>query len=169
MTSAGAALLLDACVVIDFVEADPALFRIIARTLGAVHVATPLLREEIAQLDEFTATSLGIQLVEPSLALMMAAAARKGPLSFHDWLCFYLATERRWTCVSNDTRLRNECLAASVPVIWGLEIIAIVTERLGLPVDRAHALGKRVAAKNPRITTDVLARFAARIDKVRRG
>jgi len=45
----------------------------VARTLGAVHVATPLLQREIAQLDESAATSLGVQLVEPALALTLVA------------------------------------------------------------------------------------------------
>ena len=69
-------LVVDACVLIDFAKADPAIITLVSRHVGEVHVATPVF-EEVEDLDPAMAASLGIKLYEPSLDMAAAAAAAR--------------------------------------------------------------------------------------------
>ena len=100
--------ILDACVLIDFVTTDAMLLKLTSEHVGTVHVASVVLGE-VDQLDESSAASLGLHVVEPSLDLSLDAAARGGALSFEDWVSLLVAKDNGWTCVTNDRRLRAEC------------------------------------------------------------
>ncbi|MBI2392844.1 MAG: hypothetical protein HYV09_24880 [Deltaproteobacteria bacterium] len=155
-------LVVDACVLIDFAKADAAIIPLVSRHVGEVHVATPVC-EEVKDLDPAMAASLGIKLYEPTLEMAAAAAAHKGRLSFQDRLCFAIAKQERWTCVSNDRQLRTECETAKVPVLWGLEVLALLVDAAALPAPQARDLATTIVANNKRIGPAVLARFLARI------
>jgi predicted nucleic acid-binding protein len=117
-------LILDACVLIDFCDADPSVLRVVSRAVGAIHVATPVLAE-VEQLDESTAESLGLRVVEPPLSMFAAAARKRGRLSPRDHLCLLMAKAEGWTCVSNDRALRTVWVADGVDVLWGLEMMGL--------------------------------------------
>jgi hypothetical protein len=155
-------LVVDACVLIDFAKADPAILPLVSRHVGEVHVATPVF-EEVKDIDPAMAASLGIKLYEPSLDMAAAAAITKGRLSFQDRLCFAIAKKEGWTCVSNDKQLRAHCEREKVRVLWGFEVLAMLVEARALKVVHARDLAKRIAASNRRIGAAVLARFLANI------
>ena len=87
-------LILDACVLIDFCEADASVLEIFARNLGTIHVPSTIL-DEVEQLDESKAASLGLIVVEPSLAQLMSSAVKRGRLSAADHLCIVTHQPRR--------------------------------------------------------------------------
>ncbi|MFO7566746.1 MAG: hypothetical protein R6X02_29155 [Enhygromyxa sp.] len=116
---------------------------------------------EVDNLDEARAIDLGVVVVEPSLELQARASARRGRLSFEDHICLLLAVERGWTCVTNDRALRSICQDEGVAVYWGLEVTARLVAAGGLPVDTAIELAERIAAVNPSITPEIVARFRA--------
>jgi hypothetical protein len=132
------------------------------RYVGEIHVATPVF-EEVHDLDPAMAASLGIKLFEPPLEMVAAAAAKRGRLSFQDHLCVLVAKANGWTCVSNDRRLRESCVAESVEVMWGLELLALLVERKALSATAARDLAKTIAESNKRIGRQVMLRFYARI------
>lgn len=162
MSSTRRLLIVDACVLIDFCNADPSLLALVAKHVGEVHVATPVF-QEVEQLDESTALSLGLKLAEPSLEMMFEAASKRGPLSTQDWLSLLLARENGWTCVSNDGRLRRACSDHKVETLWGLELVVLLVERGGLPRERAKEVGLSIREHNRFITRDVLQRFLERL------
>jgi predicted nucleic acid-binding protein len=155
-------LVLDACVLIDLFDSDPSIIRTISEHVGPVHVASPVF-DEVEQIDAVTAESLGLKVVDPSVELAMTAAAQRGGLTFQDWLCLLLAKERGWTCVTNDKRLRSECGTQEVPVLWGLELVALVVEAGGMSVAEASELGQAIVDANPHIRVRVLRAFKRRI------
>ncbi|MBC8073829.1 MAG: PIN domain-containing protein [Deltaproteobacteria bacterium] len=155
-------LLLDACVLIDLIEVDATVITSVIAALGRVHVATTVLAE-VEGLDLSAAVSLGIEVVDPSLAVVVEAAGRRGALSFQDRICLLLAAEHGWTCVSNDGALRRECVARGVPVMWGLEMLALVAERGQLSAAEAIAIAEGIAIRNPFITRELVARFRLRV------
>lgn len=162
-------LIIDANVLIDYCETDRSILPLISVHLGPVHVATPVLHEEVEQLDETECRSLRVELVEPSLELAAAAAARRGALSFHDNLCLLLARENRWVCVTNDGALRRACEADGVPTYWGLETIAMLSEGRALTTSEAAELGRAIQRVNPRFISEaILERFLKRIEQVDR-
>ncbi len=65
-------LILDACVLIDFVTADETVLTGIARHVGAVHVASTVLAE-VGGLDEVRAVELGVRIIEPPLEVLQRA------------------------------------------------------------------------------------------------
>lgn len=162
-------LIVDANVLIDFCEADRTVLRLISRHVGKVHVPLPVLREEVEQLDDSECAELGIILVEPSLELVAVVATRRAGLSFYDHLCLLLALENGWTCVTNDTCLRRECEAENIPVLWGLEMVALLVDRGILTPKAAEEIALAIRRANPRyITEKVLAKFLVRIRRASR-
>lgn len=155
-------LIMDACVLIDFAKTDRSILTLASRHVGEVHVATPVF-EEVHDLDPSMAASLGLKLFEPTLEMVMEAAAERGRLSFQDRLCLVVAKANGWTCVSNDKQLRSICKSSGVPVMWGLELLALLVEGGALSAASARDIGKSIAASNKRIGAAVIARFLTRI------
>lgn len=155
-------LILDACVLIDFWDADPSVITLVVREIGPIHIAENVL-SEVSQVDRSAAITAGLTIIEPTFEMMTAAARRRRGLSFQDHLCLLMAREHGWTCVSNDGRLRKACDEDEVPVLWGLEVLAQVVEAGGLPVEAAIELAERMAACNRYLTQAVIDRFVARI------
>ena len=157
-------LLMDANVLIDFCDADPSVISLISEHVGQVHVPRPILHDEVEQLGDLDWTDLAIAAVDPPLETAMQASARRRGLSFHDHVCLLLARDNAWTCVTNDTRLRRECLAEGVEVLWGLEVVALLVEEGALPPAEAADLGRQIRAANLKfITVAILDRFLKRI------
>lgn len=155
-------LLLDACVLIDFLAANRDLITVASAEVR-IHVASVVL-EEVDDIDAATLRALGVVIVEPELELSMDAARRRGGLSFEDWVSLLLARTHGWTCVTNDRRLRKECGAHEVAVLWGLEILLLLVRRARLSPDEAIAAAVAMHAANPRgIPAAVVEAFRTRI------
>lgn len=155
---------MDANVLIDLCEADRSVVRLLSDRVGKVHVPLPVLRDEVDPVDEAECADLGIVPVEPPLSMAVEAAKRRAGLSFHDHLCLLLARERGWTCVTNDGRLRRECAAECVPILWGLEAVALLVDGGALTAEAAEDVGLAIQRANPRyITEAVLETFRRRI------
>lgn len=164
MSKSRGLLLMDANVLIDFCKTDPTVIKLIADEIGSVHVPTPVLVEEVEDIQREDWSALGIVPVEPSTEIALQAADGRPGLSFHDLLCLLVAKEAGLTCVTNDARLRRECRAERVPVLWGLEPLALLVERDVLTEDAAATLGAAIQKANPAfITGKVIERFRKRI------
>lgn len=146
-------LILDANTLIDYLKCDRTIIKLICLYVGQIYLATPVL-SEINEIDEDGCIELGIKLLEPELEQVMSAAAGKGPLSFQDHLCLILAKEHGLTCVTNDKPLRRECKLSGVPLIWGIELICILVESGGLPVEHAGDVILIIQRNNPKYITD---------------
>lgn len=156
---------MDANVLIDFCEADRTVLRLVSEHIGPVHVPLPILREEVDQfLDDDDYDDLGIVPIEPPTETATLATKKRAGLSFHDQLCLLLARDNGWTCVTNDGRLRRECESEEVPVLWGLETIALLVDEQVLPAADAERMGRAIRTANPRFITDkILQAFLERI------
>jgi hypothetical protein len=128
---------------------------LICTYVGRIYLATPVLNK-INQIDERDCLELGIILVEPELEQVMLAAEKKGALSFQDNLCLILAKEHGWTCVTNDKPLRQKCESEGVPLIWGIELICILVESGGLPVEHARDIILEIQKINPKYITGII-------------
>lgn len=152
-------LIFDANILIDFFNCDRTVIRLISRHVGQIFLATPVLNE-IEQIDESDCSELGITLVEPELEHLMLASEDKGPLSFQDKLCLILAKEHGLTCVTNDIPLRKKCESEGVTLIWGIELICILVESNGIPVDQAKDIILEIQKNNPKYITDNIVQSA---------
>jgi hypothetical protein len=146
-------LILDANILIDFCKCDKTIIRLISNYVGQIYLATPVL-DEIHEVNEDDCLELGIILVEPELEVTMLAAGERGPLSFQDNLCFLMAKQNGWTCVTNDKPLRRKCENERVPLFWGIELICILVESGGLPLKQASEIILDIKKLNPKYITD---------------
>ena len=100
-------MIMDACVLIDFIKVEPTVLQLIVKHVGPVHVASPVV-DEINEIDnEEQLVELGLIIVEPELEDAFTAAGGIGPTSFQDRLCLLTAKRHGFTCVTNDKNLRK--------------------------------------------------------------
>jgi predicted nucleic acid-binding protein len=123
----GNGLIIDAVVLIDFLESDASLLQLITEHIGPLFLATTTL-DEVEQLDEADCVALGLTLVEPTLEHLEEAIAIVGPLSLEDALTMILARDNGWLCMTNDKALRRKCEEYQVRNLWGLETVALLVE-----------------------------------------
>ena len=114
--------ILDACVLIDFLEADPGLFQRVARYLGHLIIPSPLLKE-VRGADPSFFQQHGVEILDPTIEQLARAASKRGRLSFADHLCLLMAKDDGYTCVTNDRALLNVCKAEGVEVVRGLKLL----------------------------------------------
>ena len=157
-------LIIDANVLIDFCKTDAAVLTLVAKHIGTVHVAEPVLAE-VRQLDRVTAEGLGVHVVQAEFALLTTAAEAsvRSPLRFQDWLCLLLAEQEAWTCVTNDKRLRSECEARTVSVMWGLQLLLRLVDRRALPPKDAIELAEAMRKINRRLSREVVDAFIQKV------
>ncbi|TCD48098.1 PIN domain-containing protein [Chlorobium sp. N1] len=155
-------MLLDACVLIDFIKADRAVLELLTRYVGGLAVIGPVLDEVKDINDESELVEVGVIILEPALEDAYAAGSQSGPLSFEDRLSLLTAKRYGLFCVTNDRRLRRECAAEGVTVKWGLELVAALHEAGGMSATEVMAIAHAIRESNPKhITTKIVERFEA--------
>lgn len=153
-------MMMDACVLIDFINAERAVLELVVKHVGPLYVISPVV-DEVNEIEgESELIALGLNIVEPEIEDAYAAAGRSGPLSFEDWLCLLTAKRYGFTCVTNDKNLRKFCKQEGVPLLWGLELVAELHKVGGIPGKEAETLAQTIRRSNPKhITEKIVSRF----------
>jgi len=153
-------MIMDACVLIDFIKAERAVLDLVVKHIGPLYVTIPVVDEVNEIDDENELVALGLIVIEPEIEDAYAAGGRSGPLSFEDWLCLLTAKRHGFTCVTNDKNLRKLCEQEGVPVLWGLELVAELHRVGGITGKGAEVFAKAIRRSNPKhITEKILSRF----------
>ncbi len=157
-------MIMDACVLIDFIKTDRTVLELVVKHVGPLHVAS-LVVDEVKEIDdENELIALGLIIVEPEIEDAYIASVQSGPLSFEDWLCLLTAKRNGFTCVTNDKNLRRLCEQEKVPLLWGLGLLIELHEVGGITGKKAEALAKAINRSNPKhITEKILSDFVERI------
>ncbi len=130
-------LIVDANILIDYLECDESLFALIKNQIGQVLLASPLI-EEVKDLDLERCQKLGIKIVEPTLEQLVWATDQEFSISFQDKICLIMARDHNWILVTNDKALRKRCESENITLIWGVELICLLCESGGLQKDRVR-------------------------------
>lgn len=154
-------MIMDACVLIDFIKAQRSVLELVVKHVGPLHVTSPVVDEVKEIDDERELVELGLLIVEPELEdAFMAASQSGGPLSFQDRLCLLAAKRHGFTCVTNDKNIRKSCTQESVPILWGLEMLAELHKAGGISGKEAETIAQAIRASNPKhITANIVSRF----------
>jgi len=157
-------MIMDACVLIDYMNGEPDLFKLISSHIGPIYVATPIL-EEVDSIRTITELEdLGLIPIEPEVEDVFIAEEMVGQTSFQDNICFLTAKRQSFTCVSNDANLRWRCADVSVPILWGLELILDLTRTGGILKKESLRIAKDIQKSNPiYINTKILSDFEAKL------
>lgn len=154
-------MIMDACVLIDFLKTDRSVLSLFVKYIGPVHVISPVVEEvkNIDNADELI--ELGLFIVEPELDDAFEAVTRKGPTSFQDNLCLLTAKRNGFTCVTNGKNLREYCLQEGVPILWGLQLLSILHKQGGISRTGALDIAEQIHKSNPKhISPSILKRFS---------
>jgi hypothetical protein len=163
-------MIMDACVLIDFIKADRSILELVVKHVGPLHVASPIV-DEVNEIDgENELVDLGLVIVEPELEDAFAATSKIGPTSFQDRLCLLVAKRYGFTCVTNDKNLRKLCEQEKVPFLWGLELIVELHHASGISAEDACDIAQKIHESNPKhITPKIIERFTAVIEVQKKG
>jgi len=158
------ALLLDACVVIDFAECGVEVLALASQHVGQIHVAVPALAEvRSVQFEAATITA-----IEPSVEELEEAAPGGGGLSFADRVTLVTARRRGLVVVTSDRALRRACLASGVEVSWSLEILLALVSVGALPSESAAQAAHGIHGRNPwHVDRTVLTAFLEKLARLR--
>jgi rRNA-processing protein FCF1 len=160
-------MIMDACVLIDYMNGEPDLFKLISSHIGPIYIATPILEEvdSIKSIEELE--ELGLIAIEPEIEDVFTAEELGGQTSFQDNICFLTAKRRSLTCVSNDINLRRQCTEESVPILWGLELILDLTKAGGIGKKEASRIARDIQKSNPRhINARILSDFVVKLKRL---
>ena len=158
-----AALIADANVLIDFVETDIEILRLLRKHLWPVYVLEAVLAE-VPGLNKSRVQELGLLVVEPSLRAFQFAAKRGGPLSARDRLCLAVAREMGWGCLTNDRPLEKACEREAIPVIRGLQSLLLLRECSAITRQRALQTARAIHRSNPaHIHQGILQKFVKKL------
>lgn len=147
----------DANVIIDYLQSDKELFREFIIYFGTVYVPD-LVLAEVRELSVKQAEEIGLNIVETPLSF----SKPKG-LSLQDTACLYFVKEKGWICVTNDKKLRNECIKAGGKVMWGLETLLMLVKTNLISRNKALSVAKKIKTKNPEVTEELMNRFIERL------
>jgi rRNA-processing protein FCF1 len=154
-------IITDANVLIDFYETGKEIFKILKEE---VKLYVPLLvLNEVSQLSLDEAERLGIILIDSCFELINEAESLKNGLSFPDNVCLLTALKENYICVTNDRKLKKECLNYGVKTIWELELIIFINERGRISKQQALNVVQAITKINNRITTDIIKDFESRL------
>ena len=162
----GKPMIMDACVLIDFIKSDCALFKLVSLYVGALHVTSFMLDEieDVENQSEFE--ELGLVVLEPHAEDVFSAGYPGGPTSFQDRVCMLTAKRNGLICVTNDKSLRSLCTAEGVPILWGLELIAELRRVRGISGKESIKIAQAIRKCNPtHINDEILSRFTELIRK----
>lgn len=159
-------MIMDACVLIDFIKADRSVLKLIVKHVGSLCVPSPVVEEvhEIRNPNELL--ELEVEIVEPEIDEAYAAVSLSGSLSFQDGLCLLIAKRLGLICVTNDKILRKRCKEEDIPILWGLKLLVQLHREGGIPSKDAISIAQRIHSANPKhITPTILKRFINLISK----
>lgn len=163
MTDRPAAVISDACVLIDYIQVEQTkVLRLVSDHLFPIKLPRPILNE-VDDLTEDQAEALGMELIEATFSQLQEAAARGGGLSKADKLCFAIARDNGWGIWTSDKPLHTKCTDAGIPSYWGLEIMLDLCAAGKLDPTIAIETAQKISDVNERITPTVLEKFKNRI------
>lgn len=159
-------LVVDANVLIDYVNTDISVLSLVARVIGPLHVPDAVL-DKVGALDRSECEQLGLQVAEPTLEQLLEAGDRRGRLAHDDRLCLILARDNRWRCITNDKALRAECAGVGVDVLWGLEPMLTLVAEGELNSGEAEAVAWAISESNPAfVTREIVMRFKNKLRRI---
>jgi len=158
MTLDSDTLVCDANILIDYFDTNKRILRLASAHRYRVLVPLPVF-DEVTQMTDSDAGSLGIELIEPSLEQLFEASNDQSALSDQDCLCLILARDNGWTCATNEKVLYNRCKGEGIAVIRGLRIMLELHLVGRLTVKEAMDTVNSIHSANPRLAQSVVNDF----------
>jgi rRNA-processing protein FCF1 len=168
MTARPAAVISDACILIDYIKVEQTkVLRLVTDHLFPIKLPRMIL-DEVDGLTEDQAETLGMEIVEATFDQLKEAAARGGGLSKPDKLCFAMARDNGWAIWTSDKPLHTKCKTEGIPAYWGLQLMLDLCQAGKLDPDSALATAKKISEVNERVSEKVTTRFLQELRGIHR-
>jgi predicted nucleic acid-binding protein len=154
----GSKLIVDACALIDFFDADISMLAAYAARINSVYVAPDVI-DEVFQVEADDVAKHNLAVLEPTLEQYVEAAEPRASLSVADRMCFILARDHSLRIVTNDKTLRNHCERNGVRVVWTLELLIECVHSDLCSAELALAAARTMSESNRAITASLLERM----------
>ena len=157
------AVITDANILIDYMEAGKKVLSLFASSVEGLFVPLPVL-EEVPKLSIKEAKSLGITVIDTEMNVLAEASMMKTGCSLRDNVCFLTAKGNGFICATNDKRLRKNCKANGVQVLWGLQIMMYLVQQGKLKKKEAVDIARKIGKANSNITQTLIDDFENKIN-----
>lgn len=161
-------ILLDANVLIDYAQADDSILQLSSHHLGPIYVPDPVV-EEVDDLSLPDYDRLGLVIVQPTTVQMFAAVTQSWNSKIADGICYVLCQDNRWTCATNDRKVRSKCIEEGVNSIWGTELMLRLIDLGELSADEAIEVIQTIKSNNKYIGKKVVNAFITEAQKLERN
>ena len=166
MTDFTEVYIVDANVLIDYLKTDISILTIYSKEIGQIYVPTDVL-EKVKQLETGECDRLNLEIVEPTTEQYLEAAPKIRGLAFDDRVCFILARDNKWYCISNDIQLRVICEENGISVLWGLELMLPLVERKLIEPTEILQVAKDIHESNPLfVNKTILKKFEGKVSNI---
>lgn len=145
-------LLADANVLIDLLNADALSLvgDLVRNDIATVYLPRIVYDEVTTVISESQIADLGITILPVEIALMERVAQYHDTrLSYPDRSLLLMAKDNGYTVWSNDKRLRENCGANGIRVLWEFEVLRRLVERDFMSAADLVAVAARVEETNP--------------------
>jgi rRNA-processing protein FCF1 len=156
-----AGIISDANVLIDYAKSAPYVLQLISKHVRKLYVPLSILRE-VDQLNESDIEKLGIEIIEPTLDQLIEAGQirqNKPSVSGEDAICFVMARDNNWACLTNDKALRKYCSDCRITCLWGIGIMHHLVTAGKLTPEKALKIAQDIQSRNKYIEPAVIKRF----------
>ena len=159
--------LMDTCVVSDFIKTGLKCLLHLRQKGCRIYILAEVFRElqKDSSFSDDELEDLGVEIIDAEVVEYMARTSiASKALSDVDKLCVTVAKARDFHCITNDKRMRNECISQKVNVKWGLEFIISICEDGTIAPEVAVLWGTAIYNSNKLyLTDDVYTKFTNRI------
>jgi predicted nucleic acid-binding protein len=160
------AVITDANILIDYMEAGKKIISLFASSVEALYVPLTVLKE-VPKLNAAEAGRLGLKILDTEWSLIAEALSIKTGCSFNDNICYLTAKRGGFICATNDKRLRKVCESGSVEVLWGLQIMIYLVQQGKLSNKDAVEVARKIEKINSNFTRALVEDFELKINCIK--
>ncbi len=156
--------IIDASVVIDYLDVDKSILSLAASKLGRIWISV-LTLQKIRQLGRPDAEKMGLSVLEPSPE-QLREVKTPSRLKEDDQVTIILARDSGYICITNDKRMHIRCREWQVPSLWGLDLMLELVRTGSLSRTRAEKLGRAIQEINAYLTPQILQQYLAELNSI---
>ncbi|MBQ3350226.1 MAG: hypothetical protein IJG38_07480 [Thermoguttaceae bacterium] len=155
-------LILDTCVLIDIAKTDISILNLINK-IAILHTITKVVEEVKSEKIDFV--SHNIEIITPHAEDYFALEqSGSQALSKCDKLVYLTARRYNFICVTNDTKMINQCNELGIQTIRSLRLLLLLYENHVINYRRALFFAQKMSQVNAYITQKVLDEFRKELD-----
>jgi predicted nucleic acid-binding protein len=153
-------ILLDSCILIDYLNINPEIFKLINNNIASLYILNIVAKEvKNNNFIELVENNI-IKIILPDADILKEALNYSDKVSFQDRSSMLTAERYSYAFVTNDKRLRKLCVQKEIKIFWGFDLLKILIEAKLITKQHAVEIAKKIQMNNRNfITKDIINKF----------